>query len=283
MRLIMTLLLRDNADILRANLDYHFAQGVDYVIATDNLSKDKTVDILDEYSERGLLHVIHEKSDTYEQGRWVTRMARLAAEEYEADWIIHNDADEFWWPRCDGTLKEAFRGLSPEYNVVTAKRTNFVYRKPCRHLRGKPFFDSMIFRDRISLNPIGKPLHAKVAHRSHANAVLPTGNYCVSNIGPQTICEDVFEIFHFPIRTADQFLEKIRCGGAAVSNHPGLHARKVGTWETLFEEFKESDKFQSYMTQHTYSLGRIIREMFKGNLIRDTRLRDFMRMLRAVP
>ena len=38
MRLVMTLLVRDEEDIVRANVDFHLARGVDFVIATDNRS-----------------------------------------------------------------------------------------------------------------------------------------------------------------------------------------------------------------------------------------------------
>ena len=42
----MTLLLRDEEDIVRENLDFHLAQGVDRVIVTDNGSEDRTLEIL---------------------------------------------------------------------------------------------------------------------------------------------------------------------------------------------------------------------------------------------
>ena len=37
-------------------------------------------------------------------------MARFAATELEADWVINSDADEFWWPR-GGTLKDVFETI----------------------------------------------------------------------------------------------------------------------------------------------------------------------------
>src|SRR3954453_12487381 len=104
MKLVMTLLVRDEEDIVADNLDFHLAQGVDEVIVTDNGSEDATLEILRPYEERGVAKDINEPSDDYSQGRWVPRMARMAATELGADWVINNDADEFWWPR-NGTLK----------------------------------------------------------------------------------------------------------------------------------------------------------------------------------
>ena len=80
MKLVMTLLVRDEEDIVRENLDFHLAQGVDQVIVTDNGSEDATVEILREYESQGALRLLLEPSDDYSQGRWVTRMARLAAD-----------------------------------------------------------------------------------------------------------------------------------------------------------------------------------------------------------
>jgi hypothetical protein len=91
MKLVMTLLVRDEADIVAANIDFHLARGVDFIIAMDNLSADATAEILRRYERDGVLHYIHQTEDDYSQHRWVTDMARLACTEFAADWMINND------------------------------------------------------------------------------------------------------------------------------------------------------------------------------------------------
>ncbi len=122
--LIMTLLVRDEQDIVAANIDYHLARGVDLVIATDNASVDDTVEILRGYESCGVLRLLHEPTDDYSQWRWVTRMARLAAAE-GADWVINADVDEFWWPLNGAGLPEAFAALPAEIGVLEVARHNF--------------------------------------------------------------------------------------------------------------------------------------------------------------
>src|SRR5207237_6454132 len=98
MNLVMTLLVRNEADIVRDNIDFHLSQGVDFVIATDNGSDDDTPKLLRTYEEAGVLRLIHEPEHTHSQGLWVTRMARMAFSDHQADRVINNDPDQSRWP-----------------------------------------------------------------------------------------------------------------------------------------------------------------------------------------
>ena len=98
----MTLLVRDEADIVDAQIAYHLDAGVDLVVATDNRSQDGTTEILERYERDGVLHLIREPGNDLRQSEWVTRMARLAATDFGADWILNADADEFWHRRGGG-------------------------------------------------------------------------------------------------------------------------------------------------------------------------------------
>src|SRR5205807_478130 len=119
MKLVMTLLARDEADIVDAQVAFHLNAGVDYVIATDHRSTDGTTAILERYARAGYLRLLREEDVEYREVEWRTRMARLAASELGADWVINSDADEFWWPR--GTdLKEVLTSIPARYGIVRA-------------------------------------------------------------------------------------------------------------------------------------------------------------------
>src|SRR5215469_6067532 len=218
-RLVMTLLVRDNADILAANLDFHLAMGVDHVVVTDNASEDETRDIAREYVRRGVATLIEEPADDYDQSAWVTRMARLAAQELAADWVINSDVDEFWWP-LDGDLKTVVSTTPVEYGRISARRTNFL---PVRRPAGA-FWRDMVWRYVDSRNGLGEPLPAKIAHRGAADVTVADGNHAVVSalLGPVDPRERIV-ILHFPYRTAAQYAAKIAKGGPAVENN-----RKVG-------------------------------------------------------
>jgi glycosyltransferase involved in cell wall biosynthesis len=269
MKLVMTLLVRDEQDIVRENLDFHLAQGVDQVIVTDNGSEDATAEILREYESRGVVRLLFEASDDYSQGRWVTRMARLAATD-GADWVINNDADEFWWPRA-GSLRSIFERLGDEVGLVVARRENFVPRPE----DGRPFWERMTLRERESLNPLGKPLPPKLAHRADPKIAVAQGNHKVegARLG-ERLDDGSIEILHFPMRTYAQFENKIIKGGRAYARNRELPERTGRTWRRLYEIW-EQGRLRDHYDEN------VVGEAPRAELLEDTRLRDFLRDLRA--
>jgi glycosyltransferase involved in cell wall biosynthesis len=270
MKLVMTLLVRDEEDIVRQNLDFHLAQGVDEVIITDNGSVDATMDILRSYEERGQARIIVEPADDYSQGRWVTRMARMAAEG-EADWVINSDADEFWWPRS-GTLRSTFESMDPRIGVVVAHRINFVPRPES----GRPFWERMTLRERESLNPVGKPLPPKLAHRAHTDIVVDQGNHRIKgpNLG-ERLDDGKVEILHFPMRSYAQFENKIVKGGRAYARNRDLPERTGRTWRRLYETWEQGALREHYDQQ-------VVADGGPEDLVEDARLRDFLRRIEGI-
>ncbi|MBV8989996.1 MAG: glycosyltransferase family 2 protein, partial [Solirubrobacterales bacterium] len=112
--LALTLVVRDEEDILAANLDYHLAQGVDVILVIDHGSVDSTPAILTEYGSTGRVRSFRDEARPHRQAARVNRLLKIAAEEHQADWVIHCDADEFWMPAA-GSLRDVFGAIPDRY------------------------------------------------------------------------------------------------------------------------------------------------------------------------
>lgn len=269
MRLVMTLLVRDEEDVLAANIDFHRAQGVDFFLVTDNKSEDSTPEIIRGYEKQGIARYIYEADDDYNQAAWVTRMARMAAIDYAADWVINNDADEFWWPRA-GDLKETFSGIPAEQGILVAQRHDFV----ALNQETDVFLRDMVYRQRVSLNTIGKPLPPKVAHRAHPEVEVSQGNHWAQLPSEPGVVEHLVDIFHFPLRSYSQFTNKIIKGGQAYERNTTQNAQAGSTWRKLYKEYQRNGLVDFYRKQ-SFSREQIAHGLRDGSLISDRRLPDY--------
>ena len=211
-RVVMTLLARNEADIIDAQIAFHLSAGVDLIVATDNRSDDGTLEILERWERTGRLHLIREPGDDMRQAEWVTRMARFAATELAADWVINSDADEFWWPR-GGTLKDVFETIPARFGVV---------RGCWRHFLPRPegeadFAERMIVRLCEPAFPGDKRTifhaHQKVAHRAVPDVEIEAGNHNAAGTGLEPFrAWHPIEVLHFSLRSAAQLASKSRGG-----------------------------------------------------------------------
>jgi hypothetical protein len=270
MRIVMTLLVRDEQDIIGENIEYHLSQGVDFIIATDNRSVDATAAILKRYESRGVLRYLYEQSDDYSQTVWVTRMARLAATAHAADWVINNDADEFWWPQS-GNLKDAFDALPRTTNIIEASRHNFV---TVDHDLGT-FAERMVYRERVSKNLFGSPLPPKVAHRGCPSIVVAQGNHSVTGLADPETARDCVEIFHYPVRSFSQIYNKIAKGGAAYERNTVLPSDLGGTWRELYKQL-QADGLRQYFDETFHDKARLAERLKADQIVMDRRLADYL-------
>lgn len=271
MKIVLTLLVRDEEDILEDNLVFHLNQGVDFIIATDNRSCDGTREILESYSARRLVRIIDQPADDFSQGLWVSRMARLAASDHAADWIINSDADEFWWPR-QGSLAEALRAVPSSTGGLAIRRCDF---PPVPEERGA-FHERMQTREVDSRNALGEPLPPKVCHRAAADTVVSQGNHAVhsAHLGP-IVTDASLLIFHFPIRTFAQFENKIRLGGAAYARNNRLGSEIGSTWRMLHGRLVQGT-LRDYFDERVIGPTQLAAGIEAGSLIVDRRLHRYL-------
>jgi len=283
MRLIMTLLVRDEEAIVRENIEYHLDRGVDFIIATDNLSRDGTADILREYERAGVLRYLHEAGDDHSQDLWVSRMADLATTEHGADWLIHVDADEFWWPETDTDLRRAFLRIPSDLPAILVPRCNFIRASGApESFQPGSFHRALRWRERDSLNPLGQPLPGKVAHRGLPEVALDSGNHGLRIAGRRPHlprCESL-TVFHFPLRDVDQYRSKIRHGATALERNTRLHKSVGITWRELLR-LEQAGTLEAHLQSQLPGTEEIARRVESGELVPDLRFACHMDALLA--
>jgi Glycosyl transferase family 2 len=277
MKLVMTLLARDEADIVDAWLSFHLNAGADFVVATDNRSADGTTEILERYEREGHLRLIREEGEDLRQDEWVTRMARLAATEHGADWVINSDADEFWWPR-GASLRDMLAAVPPRYGTVGAFLRMFVPRPA-----GEGSFAERMTVRFSALAPINDPASLykpirKVVHRGHPEIRVARGNHALidSPFAPLRGWYPL-EVFHFPLRSPDQCAHKAELQGKAFEQ---IDRAPTAYHANMFAALR-SGTIGEYYDSLVVSDEEVERGVEAGRLVVDTRLRDALRQLEA--
>ncbi len=260
-RLVMTILVKDEADIIEANIRTHSQLGVDAFVIMDNNSTDGTREILSKLSHEFEIEIVDE-SGIYAQAKWMKKLAKIAKEKLKADWVINNDADEFWIPQNELNLKEnlAFKG-----SVLTCHRYNMILDE--LSLKSGSFFNANYYvnnpiaytkhklqNDKVSIT-LGK-IGPKTIVNPHGLLSLRGGNHKALHIGriSDTLRSgydkikrfETIEVFHYPIRSYEQFERNIKNrkklleGSKKVSMGP--HYRR---WVKIYNEGKLAQEFEN--------------------------------------
>lgn len=196
-------MVRDEADIIETVVRHLLHQGVHRVLIADNLSTDGTHQILERLAQSHPVTVLMDRLPAYYQAEKMTLLARTAARQ-GAEWVIPFDADEVWLAPT-GTLAQWLSDCGatvvqvPMFNHVPTATDDQTEPDPVRRLRWR------------KTEP--NSLH-KVAFRARRRARLAYGNHGVSRRGTRVTG---LEIRHFPYRSEEQFVRKLRQGADALS------------------------------------------------------------------
>jgi hypothetical protein len=248
--------VKNELDIIEAFVRHH-AHSFDKLIVLDDGSTDGTLDILKALQAEGLpLVLICEPSVGYEQGRYMSRLMRMAVDQYGADWIMPLDADEFLEPADRMTLAQALEGRPPELLKVVWH--TFVWkREDDASAEVNP-----VLRLRLRMPPspekLGKLLiPARLV--SDGVAALTQGNHELMRRDETHVARllDSICLCHFPIRTVAQYAGKIAIGYLQYTATPHWDRITGFHYAEPFRLLTESvDRFAETMTVQScrYSL-----------------------------
>lgn len=220
---MLTLRVRDEADIVASMLEHHAKQGIDAFIITDNGSVDGTRDILESFAKDHVVDLRHDPVHRMQQWSTVTQMARDAYTNYGARWVINADADEFWRPKVSGlTLAEVLAEVPTKLRSFPVDVVNLTG-EPAREGTG---LSRLVFRDlrsdeQLSLAGLrSQPTHNCV-HIGDPDVRVAQGNHWTSLQSRGVPAPELdIEVLHIPWRSWAQYSTKIENMGRGYSENP---------------------------------------------------------------
>jgi len=225
--LVMTILVKNEADIIEANIRTHAKLGVDAFVIMDNGSTDGTREILSKLEKEFEITIIDE-SGYYQQKKFMTKLAFLAKKIYKPDWIINNDADEFWIPNSGDSLKKY---LNFKGGIVRVNRFNMI--PPMESLEREDIFLDSIYEvsnqinyrvaKREDISVLLGQASRKVITNPYGLVKINSGNHSAEHIAfwNKKISNEI-KNYHYPIRSYKQFEKRIITRKEVLDNFPNV-------------------------------------------------------------
>ncbi len=244
-RLYGVSMVRNEADIVRANVLYHLAAGFDRLLIVDNASTDGTRRMLRKLGRDPRVRWTRDRG-SFRQGEVFTELARQAFAE-GADWVAPVDADDFWYAR-GSSIKEVLADSGA--SALRVRHLDFIQRREQRE--SSP--DELLTMTRRVPEPVDRALapdllaagkvsyiemarlHKLVSRASEAMKMVKGAHSLDGVEGPVVETGDLV-LLHTPLRSLAHLEERAasadRRSGTGASLGPGWHARR---WQKLREE-----------------------------------------------
>ncbi len=242
MKLVIVSTIRNESDILETFVRYHL-QFVDRMIIINHRSADSSASILESLKKEGLpVELTEERILELQQGVFLTRAMKKAAEDYGADWVLPLDADEFIAPAGEGRVREIFEKLPQDRIVKVPWRTyvplpsdesqepNILKRiRHCRRTENQSLRKIMIPRTMTEKKNgmIDNGNHGFVRKTLRKRKEFPYVN------------TDHLVLAHFPVRSAQQIMTKAFVGWLACLAKPNRLPDENFHLKVLFDRFKD--------------------------------------------
>jgi hypothetical protein len=252
-QLVMTILCRNEVDIIEYNIRTHALLGVDSFVVMDNESTDGTREKLTELAKEFKILII-DQTGVYQQAKWMKQLMLIARDKLNASWVISNDADEFWIPE-EGSIKDL---LLPVDSVVTVSRSNMLLMESS--LQKDYHFSQAKFRVKTPIcyqkndelqgentAMFFANISPKVIVNPYGFINISGGNHRAKHLASlfSSRVESKLRVYHYPIRSFIQFEANIKHREILLkkSARMGDHYRR---WVSLMQQGlleKEFEKF----------------------------------------
>jgi len=221
-KLAVAMQVKDEIDILELNIRYHHKKNCMAFFIMDNGSTDGTLEVLKKLKSEFNIYIYEDSTlsfiDSSKNMTFLTHEARKNG----YDWVIENDADEFWFPKNGDGLDQVLDRRKtvikvPLYHMqTTTENCSKWWTSPFRthHTLNYDFSDQSIEAKKTNIR-LGSGTH-KVMVNVNGFVRVTGGNHSARHAWDKLRGRRHYEytkdicIYHFGIRSLEQFITKIR-------------------------------------------------------------------------
>lgn len=235
----MTLLTKNEGDILEKFLMFNKNSGVDFFVVTNNGSTDNTAAIIEKYQKLGWIKQVFDYNGTFDQVLLVDRMNKWIIKNSDADWVVNSDTDEFW-VCTSGNLKEYLSKRTENlvrvkvYNVIPLDQSNSMSNR--MYVFDPEKIDSRAFS-------IYSRSFPKVIYRAKDYISISQGNHDVKLFNKSICIANDIMIMHYAVRSASHLLSKFN----ALNSGNIDHVKHVKEYVQIKNNYSERELFELYI------------------------------------
>ncbi|HUL01094.1 MAG TPA: glycosyltransferase family 2 protein [Nitrospirota bacterium] len=245
MKLVVISTIRNEDDILEIFVRYHL-QIVDRMIIINHRSSDSSAHILQSLKKEGLpIELAEETSLELQQGPFLTRIMKKAVKDYDADWVIPLDADEFIAVSGEGRIHEVMEKL-PSDKVVKVPWRTYVPLPSDNFQEPNILKRIQHFRRKENQNLRKIMIPRSLAMKKYG--LIAAGNHGVVRESFRKQKElpyvpmDQLVLAHFPVRSSQQIMAKAFVGWLACLSKPNRLPTENYHLKVLYDRFKNGNE-----------------------------------------
>jgi hypothetical protein len=208
--IIALIVTKNEADLLRLNLQHHLEWGIDAIAVADNKSTDATPDVVREFGDAVRTRVFPDfHTRQTERHKMLHELIDGGA---AVDWAAISDTDEFFWSPVP--LRELLDAVPSEVVAVNFDAKLFLPTGLDAHA------DNVVASRTFRTSGGESPLHTsytagKTFYRASWLSSIPVDHWCKNH---EHLCVDVPHaryraesplVHHYMIQDEDQFVEKV--------------------------------------------------------------------------
>jgi glycosyltransferase involved in cell wall biosynthesis len=273
--------VRDEVELIEPCICHLYASGIESVVVVDNNSSDGTEIVLDRLAAIGKIRLLRAAAGQLPDVQYFMRGIELARSAFSPEWILIQDADEFWIHRS-GNLAQLVSNahgdvlLVDRFNACLSDRlASELDRFQESALRKLDIFvqSLRLSRNMMDTQPhipwiAGKP-GEKVIARAAAIAGVSAGGHGIIGVNgeqltPSRVSDAV--IVHIPFSTETRFRRKIENVRDVMSTYPQLFSGEAGWhWRRWLDILAADELHTEFANQYLSSAD--IEELRHGGIV----------------